>query len=259
MNHPVSLMSGAFRIQNMNPSAGHISAPTDGPLCQVDRRHGCSACCGLFNFKDISEESLTAFLRSGPTRTRLSGPAPTNPEASLPPGVRDMTSWICPSQGFLPGDTKPGCLYHPSLNSCPDGDLRDRSLFGARICGEYFCPAHAILEVGMRSMLIACTDGWYPYTIGIIDPDSFRWIAITAGTACEASGRRGNTHSCLETAISKSLRMHGAFLNSIGSPVFHYSMEEYRRCSRAYSLTVESPHQRKVLEMLHAELSGTSA
>lgn len=144
--------------------------PNDGIiLCQPDNTKGCSLCCGLFNFRDISSESLRGFLEEGKYREQA---FPTHNEYNVSPHVRDLSSHICPYQGFL-SDDKPGCLIHP-ISSGVDG--RWRSLFASKICGEFFCPAHTILTSDEKTFLIENISNWYYYSSAIADPDSYAFI-----------------------------------------------------------------------------------
>ncbi|MCU0847760.1 MAG: hypothetical protein MUD12_07715 [Spirochaetes bacterium] len=197
-------------------------------LCQPDPGKGCSACCGLFNLKDISRENLVKFL-SGDRQGLfdVDGPIDWAPGKEM---VRDITSHVCPHQGFT-GIARPGCRSHPL--SC-GADLRDSSLFGKKICDSFFCPAHYILGDAEKKILISSLDDWYAYSIAVIDPNSFKWLLMTAAE----HGKRGKA---LSGFLEGALLVHSRFLNSSGLPVFFYAVSEYTLGYKSLSLKKNGP------------------
>jgi len=190
-------------------------------LCQPDETKGCSVCCGLFNFKNISGSNLEKFLVSGKYRLsqffRIEYFDDTKES-------RDDTSHICPYQGFLKGRSKPGCLVHPK--ACAS-DGRHASLFGIKICSEFFCPAHIILNDDMKKTLIKYVDGWYEYSIAVLDPESFIWMveSIKSAINCELDDWHDKLR--IKEALSRLLVMQAEYMNSISFPIFYYSISEY--------------------------------
>ncbi len=146
--------------------------------------------------------------------------------------LRDDTTHVCPFQGFIGDEERPGCLAHPAVQTA---DFRDRSLFQSKICEDFFCPTHDLLDDFHRRILLEAVDDWYAYSIAIIDPDSFIWIA-------DAIGARGGTlitggiKPNVGRAITRSLLIHADSLNRFPGPLFHYSVSEYRLHGRHYSL-----------------------
>ncbi len=221
-------------------------------LCQPDSRKGCSACCGLFNFRDISRNALEKFLEAGAERGGSFSEYEFQ-ELGIPDDQkieqRDITSHICPYQGFLE-EGRPGCLMHPSVNS---RDLRNRSLFGKTICSSFLCPAHEILNQSQKMILINRIDDWYTYSLAILDPCSFAWI-------CDALDRllpAGNDH-LYGDILARCISLHGEHLRDFPGPVFHYSLTEYRSASRGFSLVHEAmaPEREKISAFIR-EAAGT--
>ena len=202
-------------------------------LCQPNDRLGCSACCGLFNLSDISRISLYGYLSSGIERIGVSD-QPVGDNRHLG-GIRlrDETTHVCPFQGLIGGMEKPGCLAHPDVQTCK---LRDRSLFQSKICDEFLCPAHELLDDFYRTILIESVDDWYAYSIAIIDPDSFKWIVDAIG-ARDASLLAGGVQVAAKSVITRALLLHADSLNRLEAPLFHYSVSEYRLQGRFFSLS----------------------
>jgi len=188
-------------------------------LCQPDSRKGCSVCCGLFNFKDISKESLDYFLLQAcedrdEKKLNLVSISQRNK-----PDVRDYTTYICPYQGYIE-DGKPGCRVHPK---CSGIEGRDRSLYGVKICNSYFCPAHSIIPDSDKLLLINHVDCWYLYSCAIIDPEGFVWIAGEVRTILEGI----DDNLVLKDAVLRSLEALSKMQHLVFRPLFYYSTAEY--------------------------------
>jgi len=194
-------------------------------LCQPDNTKGCSLCCGLFNFSNISTESLYGFLEKGRDREQTFA---THNEYRESARVRDICSHICPYQGFLSED-KPGCLIHP-LSSGIDG--RWRSLFASKICGEFFCPAHTILTDEEKKYLIENVSDWYNYSVAIADPESYSFIYNHVKDYF--SGIAGIVMAKL--LVEEGLAAHAANLASYGGAIFCYSVPEYNINKKYFSV-----------------------
>lgn len=183
-------------------------------LCQPDGLKGCSVCCGLFNLRDITKQNLVKFLQS-------------SYELSIINSVRDITSHICPFQKFL-SKNRPGCSLHPSFCGI---DKRHLSLFGTKICNEYFCPAHIILTTEQKKILISMVSDWYLYSIAILDPEGFVFILDMI-----------NAHNAQISAIEKkfiinrALEYHANNLAQIEIPLFNYSVADYNQNKKKFSL-----------------------
>lgn len=201
-------------------------------LCRPNDRLACCACCGLFNLADISRDCLYNYLSSGIQRLHRE-PSELDGNRHLGGlGLRDDTTHVCPFQGFIGDEERPGCLAHPAVQTA---DFRDRSLFQSKICEDFLCPAHDLLDVFHRKILLEAVDDWYAYSIAIIDPDSFIWIA-------DAIGERDDTlitgiiRPNVGRAITQSLLIHADSLDRFPGSLFHYSVSEYRLHGRHYSL-----------------------
>jgi hypothetical protein len=202
-------------------------------LCQPDAQHGCSACCGLFNLRNITRENLSAFLAQG--RARVENIDAENRDMiHLPRAtVRDAGSHVCPYQGFIDEKSlKPGCLLHPL--HCGQ-DLRGRSLFGSKICGDYLCPAHYIFSDEQVRVLLRCIDDWYLYTVAVLDPESFVWMTDTL-LGCTGVKDLEQDNPPARLMLTKALMIHAEYLGRIETPVFHYALSEYRLHKHSFSL-----------------------
>lgn len=208
-------------------------------LCQPDNTKGCSLCCGLFNFHDISPESLHDFLEHGSGREQV---LPTYNDYREPARVRDLCSHICPYQGFL-SKAKPGCLIHP-LSSGVDG--RWRSLFASKICGEFFCPAHTILTDEEKKFLVENVSDWYSYSAAIADPESFSFIfSYAKNNFCGI-----NDPSLMGKLVSEGLLAHAENLASYDGAIFCYSIPEYGVSKKNFSVRYINESREKVVSRI---------
>ncbi len=189
-------------------------------LCQPDSKKGCSLCCGLFNFRDISKESLLLFLEKGVQR-ELS--YKSYEDYIEPAEVRDKGSHICPYQGFLsPG--KPGCLLHPLY--CGE-ERRGRSLFSEKICGNFLCPAYYVLTDDEKKGLVKYVNDWYLYSVAIADPLFFSQVYKKSVAQYCKDMEEVNIISF----IVAKLEEHGEKMCRSSAVLFNYSVSEYS-CGR---------------------------
>lgn len=190
-------------------------------LCQPDSLKGCSLCCGLFNFKDISRQSLTAFLEKGLERESL---IKNYEDYTEPADVRDRESHVCPYQGFL-SEGKPGCLLHPLF--CGE-EKRGRSLFAEKVCSRFLCPAHYLLSMEEKKALIKLVNDWYLYSVAIADPLFFS--QIYKKRVAEFSLDR--EEDMVRKLINIDLLEHGKRMMKEDKILFSYSVSEYN-CFKA--------------------------
>ena len=176
-------------------------------LCQPDSQKGCSICCGLFNLQDISKNNLSQFLNSQDKAKFFSL------------GARDEKAHICPFQSFIRINI-PGCSAFPSEEK---KNLRDLSLFGAKICSDYFCPAHKILGEPYKDFLINNVSDWYNYSLAIVDPESFIWL-INKFYFLE---RKDLNKKKISEALDFYFARRAVFLNQVPGVIFYYSISEY--------------------------------
>lgn len=204
-------------------------------LCQPDSARGCSVCCGLFNMRDTSRDSLEKFLKGGDGRERLYR---VYEEYTEPDAVRDRFSHICPYQGFLSAG-KPGCLIHP-LSSGMEG--RDRSLFASSVCKKFLCPAHELLTDEERGALKNFVRDWYLYSTAIADPDSFSFIY--------EYGRSNSSLPDLSPLLNAGLEAHAYNLSCYEGVIFFYSIPEYKMNRHLFSLRFRSDFRGAVVEAM---------
>ncbi len=218
-------------------------------LCQPDSKKGCAVCCGLFNHIDISRENLSRIL-SLPIPTKRQREADLYGEEYLKrTDIRDITSHICPYQGFI-REGKPGCRLHPSLLGI---DRRNRSLYGSKICDSFLCPAHRILSETQKRALIDMTDDWYYYSIEVIDPEGFVWIFNSLCEYCdyaEDTSHRARVRGIMDDVFS----VHAEMLRETTSGLFQYGLPEYSLNKVAFSLASNTDSattaKRKIITLL---------
>jgi hypothetical protein len=213
-------------------------------LCQPDSLKACCACCGLFNYKNISRDNLEWRLLNAPASISTDEVFDDKPQKHQH-DIRDVTSHICRYQGFISGN-RPGCTLHPLVRGT---DARNTSLYGSRICQEYLCPAHAILSEQLKDLLISSISSWYEYSLAIIDPDSFIWIVNEAGTRFGVNVQDGRCSS-FNDIILKCLSLHGSYLSRIESPIFHYSLAEYNQYKSSFTIAGNAGEQREMRGIL---------
>lgn len=198
-------------------------------------------CCGLFNFKDISRESLARYLyRPLPSLDQKEvdqyGIAYLNRD-----DIRDVTSHICPYQGFL-SEGKPGCRIHPAVSGT---DMRDLSLFGKTICDRFLCPAHRLLNNREKMFLKKNIRDWYCYSIAIIDPGTFSWVLHEIEKRYDVDAMDNDT---ITRVLEESLLIHAKYLNAAEHSLFYYSVPEYmahRETCRVCSETTNAQKERE--------------
>lgn len=216
-------------------------------LCQPDRSKGCCACCGLFNFQDISRDNLSQFLSEGRKRSAcfLSRDDTTGIESFAT--IRDPASYICPHQGFL-SKGRPGCLLHPRYRSL---SKRHHSFFGETICGGFICPAHYCYTVEEQRLIIQCVEDWYYYSIALIDPESTQWFLSYIDSRYGINALPKQT---LKRLMRLFLEIHADALSRFHGPIFHYSVAEYRTANKQFSLSSDNPCLEPERRMVRAEI-----
>ncbi|OHD68507.1 MAG: hypothetical protein A2W19_14575 [Spirochaetes bacterium RBG_16_49_21] len=206
-----------------------MESPETVILCQPDEKKGCCACCGLFNFKELSRESLSRFLSLGRERSRDYRGRGIDADAAEGSAVRDIASYVCPHQGFI-FEGRPGCLLHPRYGG---NSVRNDSFFGEKICASFLCPAHSLLNEEQKRLIIAHVDDWYYYTIAMIDPGSVRWLLELLADTYRVGGESGG---CVGRILNSFLSIHAEYLRAYPGPVFFYSASEYSPGSNGFSL-----------------------
>ena len=201
-------------------------------LCQPGGNKGCSACCGILNFNNLSKKNLTGFLNAFEERRDFRAKRAVFWAEKY--GVRDKTSHVCPYQGFI-GKGKPGCMSHSKINGkC----ARNKSIFGSRVCNDFLCPAHAILDDEYKRILTGYIDDWYLYTVSIGDPESFIWIVdeIKKYLRFDFTDNVSPDKKRIKEAMRSAVIIHAEFLNRNKTPVFQYSVSEYNLHRYLFSL-----------------------
>lgn len=211
-------------------------------LCQPDGNKSCSACCGLFNFMDLSRENLSRFLREGAARSSACIAAGDYPDQGDRHAIREITSYICPHQGLI-FNKRPGCLLHPQYRTAT---MRNESFFGENICNGFLCPAHTILSTEQKKLVITLLDDWYVYTIAVIDPDSTVWLIDHLKKKYPAVFERMDI---LKKIVHACLLIHADHLSEQPGPVFYYSISEYAAANNRFSLGCGESNQEEKIEI----------
>ncbi len=167
--------------------------PGDIHLCQPGPEKSCGACCGLYNYRDSTRESLEARLEA---RTALFHDTvrSRNDLGTFSTLVRSTESmekryeviYCCEYLGFIDAEhRRVGCLLHPLQNG--GEDLRDVSFYGRDLCDGHFCPSYHYLARWEQQAVVNTIDDWYLYGLVITDIDLvkeyFRFIAEGLGEA----------------------------------------------------------------------------
>jgi len=221
-------------------------------LCQPDNNKGCSLCCGLFNFSDISPDYLSSFLHGGSERENK---LITYDDYNTPSRIRDKFSHICPYQGFLSKD-KPGCLIHP-LSSGIEG--RGRSLFASKICSEFFCPAHTVLSEEEKLFLIKNISSWYLYTVALSDPESYSFIYnYVKENYYDAICTDEADAYLLKALVIEGLAAHAENLAAYEGVIFCYSIPEYNINKKNFCISYINEARDRVVSCILKSLSSTN-
>ncbi|HOT46328.1 MAG TPA: hypothetical protein PLM53_10670 [Spirochaetota bacterium] len=220
-------------------------------LCQPDGTKSCSACCGLFNFTDISRETLSRFLADGAARSSSFLTSSNITDQGDGRDIRDTTSYICPHQGLV-FNKRPGCLLHPQYRNAT---LRNSSFFGENICSGFLCPAHALLSADHKRTIIELVDDWYLYSIAVIDPDSTAWLLDLLRDRYPIAFQREDV---AKKILSGALAIHARHLNEYRGPVFYYSVSEYELGKKNFAIPCDSAANagqiREILEIIEGNL-----
>ncbi|OHD63780.1 MAG: hypothetical protein A2176_14710 [Spirochaetes bacterium RBG_13_51_14] len=198
-------------------------------LCQPNGEKSCCACCGLFNFRDISRENLSRFLDGGASRSSsliATGHITDQGDGHV---IRDKTSYICPHQGLI-YNKRPGCLLHPHYRN---SSMRNDSFFGEKICSGFLCPAHTRLTTEHKKTIIELVDDWYFYSVAIIDPDSTIWLLQLLHDRYPIALQR---ESAVRKIITECLTVHSSHLAVYPGPIFFYSESEYNVSKENFSI-----------------------
>lgn len=220
-------------------------------LCQPNSQKSCSACCGLFNSMDISRENLLRFLRRGAARSSSFATAGNIEDQGDGLEVRDLTSYICPHQGLI-FNKRPGCLLHPQYRT---STMRNKSFFGETICDGFLCPAHTILSIEQKKIIIDLANGWYIYTIAIIDPESTVWLLDLLHEHYPIAFQR---EEVLKKIFNEALMIHSRHMADFSGPLFCYSESEYNESKKHFSLASGSDHteneKREIIKQIEGNL-----
>ena len=149
-------------------------------LCQVSGTVSCGACCGLYNVKNLSRETLTRELEE---QTRRFAKVPRTRDA-----IDDFAGDVfyrvegkkqpipdfhrCPFLGLIgPRNSTVGCLLHPLGEGNGGVDWRALSYYGAFACASYFCPACHELAPRYKRLIRQAANHWHEYGLIITETD----------------------------------------------------------------------------------------
>lgn len=146
-------------------------------LCQPDSCKSCGACCGLYNYRDSSRESLVKRLRSRTAmfheivrgKKDLYAFSERTKQREDQGKIYDVI-YCCEFLGFLdPEEKRVGCLLHPLQNG--GIDLREASFYGRELCSNHLCPSYHYLSHEEKRTLITIMNDWYLYGLCVTDID----------------------------------------------------------------------------------------
>ena len=156
-------------------------------LCQPDGQKSCGACCGLYNYRDSTRESLDGRLKARTTlfrdivreRRDLSDYV-SQVKSTEDSAKRYEVIYCCEYLGYLDATcTKVGCLLHPLQNN--GEDWRDVSFYGQELCAGHFCPSYHYFSREESLALISILDDWYLYGLCVTDIDLVKmWFRLVA-------------------------------------------------------------------------------
>lgn len=146
-------------------------------LCQVNEQVSCGACCGLYNVRQASFETLTQILFD---RTeRFSGVRrDAEPIIQFGRRIEALESrkrllpefHSCAFIGLVGNDrTRVGCLLHPAAAGNEGVDYRGLSYYGAMACRDYFCPSYSSLSAMIKKIVQDASISWYDYGLIITE------------------------------------------------------------------------------------------
>lgn len=146
-------------------------------LCQPDELKSCSACCGIYNYRQSGRQDLLQRLARRTERFAQVGRDPDS--------LRRFSQWVkevepcerlfetiytCEFVGFIdPSRRRIGCLLHPAVNG--GMDLRGASFYGADLCAAHRCQSYEKLSADEKYGVICSVDDWFLYGLCITDID----------------------------------------------------------------------------------------
>jgi hypothetical protein len=111
--------------------------------------------------------------------------------------------------------------------------MRNKSFFGESICDGFLCPAHAIFSTEQKKIVINLADGWYNYTVAIIDPESTVWLLEILNNHYPVAFQR---QEVLKKIFNEVLIIHSRYMADFSGPLFYYSESEYNAGKINFSL-----------------------
>jgi hypothetical protein len=146
-------------------------------LCQVNEQISCGACCGLYNVRHASFETLTKMLFDRTERFR-GVRRDTQPIIQFGRGIEALASrkrllpefHSCPFIGLVGNDrTRVGCLLHPAAAGNGGVDYRGLSYYGGMACRDYLCPSYSGLSAMIKKIVQDTSLSWYDYGLIITE------------------------------------------------------------------------------------------
>jgi len=164
--------------------AGSAPSPPAFHLCQPDLRKSCVWCCGLYNICNVSRETLVSALRLRTeefARTERTVAAILNFSEKTKQREQfrllDPEFYACEYVGFLDeGETRVGCLLHPSARGNEGTDWRGLSFHGAMACQGFFCRAHRELSGDETRLILETINDWFLFGLVISDVDFIKYF-----------------------------------------------------------------------------------
>ncbi len=201
-------------------------------LCSPDGKKSCAACCGLYNVRDGTRDSLLTKLEH---RTRLFAKTDRSIAEIIKfeSSVRESEAekplneaiHVCEFVGFVDEHRRtPGCLLHPTAPGNQGIDLRGLCHYGSLACKTFYCPAwHELDPVHLRTIL-QLIDDWHLYGLVVNDLD---FIASVFGLVQARIPTPLSAHQDLPLPAANVLRQMLAWKDA-----WLFKADSRLRCSR---------------------------
>jgi hypothetical protein len=209
-------------------------------LCQVNKQVSCGACCGLYNVRNVSIETLTKMLFHRTERlTRVRRDA--EPITQFGREIEALESrerlladfYSCPFIGLVGEDrTRVGCLLHPAAAGNGGVDYRGLSYYGGMACRDYFCPSYSCLSGTIKKIVQDTTVSWYDYGLIITEATLlgalFDEIEKKLATKVSAKHFLGNQQCIYAIRNILSLKINWSFRQHPDAGLCHYFFNDRR-------------------------------
>lgn len=167
----------------------------------------------------------------------------------------------CPFVGFVDkGRKRVGCMIHPVHHG--GRELRDISLYGAKLCNNHECPSFSYLTDGEKAAVSTLIDDWYLYGLVICDIDLVKEYFFILGNALGEEVKASRMGGPLVRRAARdffALKERWPFRdNELRFGKYSFSISEYRieRDIAATELSLPPSRYRKIFLSLETKFSS---